>query len=164
MQRQLHRPAGGARALQKGKHPKHSNNGAQASGSLVTDLLKSLLCTLATGLTLLLIASLAAYFTPDPARLTPALGLVASGLTALLGGIAAARIHKQGALICGLGNGAMLMAVMLLLSLFFTKEASGYGVWISAALHGGWMLLSVLGAFLGMPGKKRAAAKRRPHH
>ena len=161
MQRQLHRSAKGARTQQRGKHsnrPKHPNqsNGTRTSGSPITDLLKSVLCTLGTGTALLLIASLIAYFTPDPARLIPALSLVASGLTALLGGIAAARIHKRGALICGLGNGALLMGVMILLSLFFTGEASGYGAWTSTALHVGWMLLSVLGAFLGTPSKKRS--------
>ncbi|MBQ9132441.1 MAG: TIGR04086 family membrane protein [Clostridia bacterium] len=158
MQRQIRRPAKGSHARPTGKN---SKSGAHGTGNLTTDLLKSLLCTLATGLTLLLTVSLVAYFTPDPGQWIPVLGLTASGLTALLGGYAAARIHGSGALICGLGNGGMVMAVMLLLSLFFTKDASGYGVWISALLHGGFLLLSVLGAYLGIPGEKSKRRKKR---
>ena len=122
-------------------------------------LLKSLGITLLTALVLLLLASLAAYFSPDPAKMVQPLALLSSLLTALVGGFAAVRIHGHSALLCGLCNGMLFLALMLPTSLFFTPFASGYSALISCLLHVAFLLLSMLGGYLGLkkgkPKKKK---------
>ena len=125
--------------------------------SFLKRMLKSLLFTLLCGLLLILIFSLGVYFYPDPDTLIPPLALLASALTALLGGIFSIRIHGQGILLSGLCNGCATTAALMLLSLFFTKHASGYSAGIALLLHAAFLLLSVLGAYLGM---RRAAPKK----
>ncbi len=124
-------------------------------------ILKSMAITLGVGLLLLLSLSLALYFSPSPSPMIQPAGLVAAALTALIGGFAASRIHGQSALLCGLINGAGLMAIMLLLSLFFAKHASAYSAAISCLLHACVPVLSVAGAYLGL---RRAPKKKKRKH
>lgn len=121
----------------------------------ITDLGKSLLITLGIGILLTLIASLIAYFSPDPNALIRPLGICAAALTALFGGFAAVRIHGHEALLCGILNGSVFMGLMILVSLFFKAEASGYAAWLSCLLHAGFVLLSIAGAYLGLKRKTR---------
>ena len=121
---------------------------------------KSLLITLGSGILLLLLCSLISYFSSDPNRLILPLGLTVSALTALIGGFAAIRLHGHSALICGLLNGTAFSAVMLLLSLFFGAHATGYPAWVSCLLHVGFLLLSILGGYLGLP---KNGTKRKKH-
>ena len=90
--------------------------------------------------------------------LIPFFALLGAGLTALIGGFSTARLHKHAALLCGLGNGGLLLALMLLLSLGFSKNGSGYSTAISLLLHTGIPILSILGAYLGLP---KSTPKRR---
>ena len=117
----------------------------------IRHLSKSLAITALAALLFTLGSALIAYFTPDPAALVRPLGLVASALTACIGGFAAVRIHRHAALLCGLFNGSLATALMMLLSLFFTAHASGYSAGISALIHAAFILFSVAGAFLGLP-------------
>ncbi len=126
---------------------------ADSPASFVRHVGKSLLLTAALALALALIASLAAYFSPDPDSLTGPLGIVCAALTAFFGGVIAIRIHGHSALLCGLCNGSALMLFMILASLFFRTYASSYATWLSCLLHVGYLLLSVAGSFVGM--KKR---------
>ena len=129
---------------------------ADASPALLPKhLLKSLGMTLGVGLLLIVSASLIAYFMPDPNALIMPLGLSAAGLTAFLGGVIAVRIHGGGALLSGLLNGCLLMIVMLLLSLCFVRNSSGYTAGVSCLLHAGFLMLSVAGAYLGNRRKTR---------
>lgn len=114
-------------------------------------LTKSLLITLAASLILMLVGALVAYFTPDPNALVHPLSLSCAALSALIGGFAAVRIHKHSALLCGLLNGSLATALMMLFSLFFRGYSSGYSAGISAMLHAAFILFSVAGAFLGLP-------------
>ena len=140
-------------------HPTRREPVADASPALLPKhLLKSLGITLGVGLLLIISASLIAYFMPDPNALIMPLGLSAAGLTALVGGVIAVRIHGGGALISGLLNGTLLMAVMLLLSLCFVRNSSGYSAGISCLLHAGLILLSVAGGYLG--NRKKRGKKR----
>ncbi len=133
----------------------------EASSSLLPlDIAKSMLVTLGLGGAFLLLLSLFAYFQKDPDSWTLPLGILASALTAFCGGIAAVRIHGHSALICGLLNGAVLLAIMMLLSLFFVDHASGHSALISALLHAGVPILSVLGAYLGLPKAKAPRRKK----
>ena len=120
---------------------------------------KSLLITMAAGLGILLVFSLIAYFYADPNILILPLALVGAGLTALIGGIVTVRIHGHSALFCGLLIGSILTGLMMLLSLFFTKDGMGYSTGISCLLHAGIPLLSVIGSYLGL--QKRSPKRHR---
>lgn len=111
---------------------------------------KSLLITVGVGILLTVICSLIAYFCADPDSMIRPLSFCAAALTALAGGFIAVRIHKHAALICGLLNGSLCTALMILASLFFRAYSSGYAAWLSCLLHIGFMLLSVAGAYIGL--------------
>lgn len=119
--------------------------------------LRAFLRTLAIGAATVLAGSLLLAFLPDPAPLTAPLGLSAAMLTALLGGIVAGKLHRTAPAVCGLLNGALLLAVLLLCSLFFQKEAAGYSTGMAILLHAAILPLSVFGALIGVrkKGKKR---------
>ncbi len=131
-------------------HAKKSNENDSPLAIWTKQLLRATLISLAIGLVLLIGLSLAAYFYADPDALVRPLGLVAAGLTAMVGGFATVRIHGDSALICGLLIGSILTALMMLASLFCTALSSEYSVGISALLHLGFMLLSVVGAYIGL--------------
>ncbi len=102
-----------------------------------------------TGALTLTALSLAAYFAPDPGSLTRPLGIVASGLSALSGGLFAMKKAGRAPLLCGLGVGILLSVVMLGFSFGFQSEAAGYTPTISALLHAGVFLCSIAGSLLG---------------
>ena len=141
------------------KTARHTKATAQQSnespGAWMLHLLYALLTCIGVGLGLILIASLIAYFTPDPTLLIRPLSLLASAVTALIGGFWMARRHRQTALLCGLAVGCVNMAFMLMISLFFKAHAAGYPNWVSVLLHVGYLLCSVVGAYLGARPKKR---------
>ena len=142
------------------RHPKKTTHTEEDSPALwVRHIGKSLLITLLAAVLLTVSLSLVAYFYSDPDRLIRPLGLFASGLTALIGGFAATRIHGHAALLCGLFNGSCTMALMILLSLFLGGHAAGYSVGISLLLHVGFLALSVLGAYLGLRKKPKKTRK-----
>jgi len=141
------------------RHP-HPSNAPAPSVSLARNVLKSVGISLLTALASLLVLSTAAYLTPDPASILSPLGILASALTAFIGGFCAVKLHKKNALLCGLSNGCAMMAVMLVASLFFRDAASAYSPLVSCLFHIGFLLLSVLGAFAALP-RTGAKAKRR---
>ena len=112
--------------------------------------LKAFLISVGIGAGLVLLFSLGAYFLPDPDPMIHPLAYTAAGLTALIGGIVAGKIHGSAPAVCGFVNGLLLMALMLLLSLFFRSLASGYSAWVSALLHAAVPLLSFAGALIGV--------------
>ena len=124
-------------------------------------LLKSVAISLLTALLSLAVLSLAAYFTEDPAALLLPMGLTAAAITAFTGGFAAVRLHRKSALLCGLSNGCTMLAIMLVLSLFFGNASSAHSPLTSILLHAGYLLLSVLGAFVALP---RTAGTPRKRH
>lgn len=151
----MHHPSHYKRTTHKSKKKKDTE---QSPAILAKNLLKSLSITLATGLILILGASLIAYFTVDPNSVILPLSLAASALTALIGGFAAARINGSGAMLTGLLNGCVMMAIMILVSLFLGKHATGYSTAISFLLHAAFLLLSAMGGLLG---QKRAKPRHR---
>ncbi len=121
---------------------------------------KALGLALGIGAALLLSGSLLLYFVPDPAPWIPVIGLAASALTALLCGYFAARFHGKNHALCGLVSGMALMALLMLLSFLFTKEASGYSALISTLIHTAFLLLSVLGALIAAQQGKNPKRKK----
>lgn len=134
---------------------------ADGSAQLSGKVLKSFLFTLALGIGLLLLASLAVYFLPNPSPVIRPLGIAIAALTALGGGFLSGRIHGQNPTLCGLCNGTLLLALLLLLSLFFRSLTAGYSLWLAAALHTMIPLLSILGAILGTHQKPKPKKHKR---
>ena len=129
--------------------------------SLMRDVGKGILISLGIALLLNLLASLAAYFAPDPAALARPLGLAASAVTALLGGYVTARIHRHAALFCGLANGCGMITLLLLSSFCVGSLASGYSFPVTLLLHLAYVALSLVGALLGIRQKPKSTTKRR---
>lgn len=120
--------------------------------------LRSFLWTLAFAAGLLLVASLAVCFLPDPDPAIQPLALLIAFLTAFVGGVIAGRTHRSAPALCGPVNGCLLLALMLLLSLFFRSMAFGYSIGIALLLHALILLFSLAGALLGV--KRKPARKR----
>ena len=121
---------------------------------------RALLCTVAIGVGILFVASLLVYFCKDPAPLLLPIGLLSSALTAFLGGMVAGRMQRHAILASGLLNGALLCALMLLLSPALRSQAHAYSDGLSALMHTVLLLLSVLGA-LAAPRKATKHRKKK---
>ncbi len=144
-------------------HRKSSSGGTPTSGAVFSkETLRAFLITLAIGGGTVLVASLGAYFHPDPDSIIHPLAYVAAALTAFFGGFTAGKLHGSAPAICGLVNGILLTATMLLLSFFFLSESSGYSALVSTLLHTAIPVLSVLGAVAGV--RKKEAHIRRSHY
>ena len=80
-------------------------------------------------------------------------------LKELLGGFFSAKFNRGSALLCGLLNGAMLLATIFLVSLCFGGvHSADRSLGLSVGLRGIALLLSVLGAMIAThkrPPKKR---------
>ena len=139
--------------------PQHKEDSAAL---LCAHVFKSVAITLGIGIGLIFIFSLLAYFMQDPNTLIRPLGLLGAAMTAFAGGIASGRLHKHSALLCGLLNGSVTMGILMLLSLFFVQHASNDPIWLSALLHIAFLLLSVLGAFVGLP--RMSVKKKKKSH
>ena len=149
----------GAKAHSKKAVPPHREE--DSLRARLQSTAKSAGITLGIGALLLLAATLALYFSPDPNPLIRPLGLLAAALTALLGGMIAIRIHKTAPLPCGLLNGSAVMAIMMVLSLFLGNYASALSATLAALLHVAFLLLSVLGACIGRKRPKAPTRRRR---
>ncbi len=141
-------------------HPSQKET-AEASSSLFYHALYGFLLSLPISLILMLISSLAAYFSPDPGALIAPLGVICALLTAFLGGFLGVYRHKHAALLCGVINASLLLALLLLLSLFFKDSATPYSVWIAILLHTALPVSSVTGAYLALPRNKKAVVKKK---
>lgn len=141
-------------------HAKKNTGATKAQdGSFLQKAVRSFLRTLAVGAGLLLIASLAVYFLPDPDPAIQPVALILAPATAFIGGMISGRIHRSAPAVCGLTNGCLLLALMLLLSLFFRSMAVGYSVGVALLLHALIPVLSVMGALLGV--RKKPKTKRK---
>ena len=147
---------------QKRNHTKKHPRTAEVK-SLPRDLCQSVLITLGLGALFLLIASLLLSFAADPLPLTRPIGVGIAAVTAFWGGWLTLRIHGRSALLCGLCNGSLCLAVFLLLSLGMKGQAF-HSAPISFLLHLGFPLLSVAGAYAGRrsPTKRKKRKTKRP--
>lgn len=115
---------------------------------------------LATGIILLFIAALAAYKTADPDPLTLPLSLAALYCGMLAGGIAASRILGRAAYDAAAVSGAIVSAVMLVVSVF-VKEHNIYPLWIKLVMHAGVFAAMLLGALIGRRCRSSASHRTR---
>lgn len=122
---------------------------------------RAFLITLAIGGGLILVASLGAYFHPDPDSIIHPLAYVVAVLTAFFGGFTAGKLRGNAPAICGLVNGILLTCVMILLSFCFLSESSGYSALVSTLLHTAVPVLSVLGAMVGTRKKQKTYTRKK---
>lgn len=115
----------------------------------------------AVGAVLILIAAALANFTPDPGRMIRPFAICAAGLTYLFAGVIAAKLRPDAPLAAGTVNGLILSALALLLSLLFRKTATAFPAYVTALLHAGMILLSLLGAYLFVLKKKKQPRKKK---
>lgn len=138
---------------------------ADPSAARWKPILSTIAKTVAVGVLLILAASLGVSFTSDPDRYIRPIAIVCAALTFFSGGFFAAKSNSEAPLGAGAINGLILSALTLALSLLFRKTAVGYPAWAAALLHGGMILLSLLGAYLTvLRGKRAKPRKRRKKH
>lgn len=113
--------------------------------------------SLVCGILLGLVMALVLYRTADPARYVTPAALSVLYVSALLGGTIAYRANKRSALLCGAISGAILLAIMLLVSLPFGIGSSDHGIISALTLRALVIAASVVGAFMGAiePSKKK---------
>lgn len=138
---------------------KNTRTAGAQEGGFAQKALRAFLWTLAVCAGLLLVASLAIYFLPDPDPAIQPAALIVALSAAFIGGMISGRIHRSAPAVCGLTNGCLLLALMLLLSLFFRDMAVGYSVGNALLLHALIPILSVMGALLGVRKKQKAKRK-----
>lgn len=142
------------------RHANTSSSAEDNAATLLAHTVRSTLITLLFGGAIIVTLSLLAYFIEAPNTFIRPLGILGAALTAFLGGITSARLHKHSALLCGMLNGLSVMAILMLISLFFSSYASDDPIWLSLILHVVFLLLSVVGAFCGLPRMKEKRKKQ----
>lgn len=140
---------------QRNKSRTAARRGNAPSESFLHRILRSYLLTLALGAGLILIASLAVSFHPDPDSLIRPLAYLSLALTTLMGGYLSGRIHGKAPLTAGGVNGLLLLLLMLPVSFGFRSMSAGYSPLLSLALHGAVLPLSALGAIAGCRKRQR---------
>ena len=136
-------------------HKKRAPQEEPSMASLFSNLRYSLPATLGVFLLLILVVALVLYFLEDPAPLLRPLAILSSAIAAFAGGWILCKKQGGSALLCGLVNGCFFLCILLLVALFFRAQASGYSPLLSAALHLGVLLCSILGGYAGLPRQKR---------
>ena len=120
-------------------------------------ILLSLPITLAIGMLLLLGSASLLLTTKDPGRYPAVVGPILLYLTALIGGMIAARLaHRRLPLVCGLGHGILLALTIALIALFLPQsEHASSSIGLAALTHAGVVLASLLGSVLSGRQKRR---------
>ena len=137
-----------------------SSSTESSASALFSHSLRSALITLIIGGAVITVLSLFAYFTENPSAFVLPFGILGAALTAFIGGVVSARLHKHSALLCGMLNGLTVLTILMLLSLFFSPYASGHSLLLSSVLHTAFLFLSVIGAFCGLPRAREKKKKR----
>ena len=117
---------------------------------------KGVLCTVLIGAGMMILSAFIALSFPDPATAVRPCGYFAISVSCLLGGVITARLTR-GAFLSGVLAGAMLAAILFILSLILRVESAfpfPYPLFFYVAV----VLLSGLGGILG---KRRAPRRRR---
>ncbi len=123
--------------------------------SVIKNCFIGMCIAIAVGFILLLIMSALALSFEDPDMSVGGMALAALYISALVGGFASVRMNSGEALLCGALVGAMLNVALVVISLFFRGgDPEGFGVG-ELLTRGAVILMSVLGAYMGLHKKKR---------
>ncbi len=147
-------------------HPKRKRRTkSDTSEKSISFLLKNSLlgCGIAllSAAALLFVSSAICYMSKDPHSLVFPLGLLTLYLSALIGGIAAVRLNKSDAFICGSVCGGLLALFFLFLTVFFPDaDSSKFPLPVVLVLRILTVFFCILGAWLGMKRKIRPRRRR----
>lgn len=151
-------------SISRKKAARRHRRSVTEGGATVKSILWALPITVATGLLLLFIATALLMCASDPDRYHTVAGLALIYLTALIGGFAAVRLNRRSApLLCGLGEGILLLVLLLAVGLLLpTALKSGRPTGITLLTHGALLLAALIGALLGArPARDQRKRKRR---
>ena len=141
------------------KQKKNAPQGEPSMATLFANLRYSLPAAIGIFLLSIFLFALALYFLDDPSPFVRPLAICASAIASFCGGSMLCKKQGNSALLCGMVNGCFFLCILLLISLFFRKYASGYSPLVSAALHLGVLFASILGGYAGLPRQKRKKRK-----
>lgn len=146
-----------ARRIARQNTRRKNSEQAEAGGSSLTSVLLSSLfslpLTLGIGLVLLLVITGIVLSTEDPDRMMTPMAMAVLGVSALLGGIIAARRCGSRPLLCGLCAG-LLFTLLLWVLTFLTDRTDatmtlGASAWGRLALHAAVVALETAGGLIG---------------
>lgn len=130
------------------------------ASSVVRAVLISLAVGSVSGLLLLLLAAAVASSGSDPAKLTSPLAFVSLGLTALVCGIASARLYKDGDVpvqLVGAFTGSLFVVLLFIFSFLPLGCASNVSGGMRVLYYSAVVCLSMLGASIAKrKGRKRS--------
>ena len=125
----------------------------------------SLLITVAISLLLLLAGTAVAYSTADPTALVPPISYAVLYVSALLGGVASAKLNRRAPyLTCGLASGAFALIGVLVAAALPDSLSTADSVWFSLILRLSAILVCFVGAILGTKQKAKRPAGRAKKH
>ena len=128
---------------------------------LFLSALKSAIASLAISLLLAAVLSAAANLSSDPLALVPPLSMLSLYAASFLSGLLCVRKMREGALLCGLFSGGMLMLFYTFISFFMPSElSSGRSFWLSLTLRALIIIFSFLGAHAGRQRKIKRKMRR----
>lgn len=140
-------------AKRKQPKPRRPSAARDREGSAFRTMLRSatyaLCVTLAVALVLLIVLCIIAYSNPDPDMLASSFAYVALFLSALIGGITAAKINGRAGLLSGATTGLLLLIVLFIASLFAGSSESDASFGLALAFYVGVILTCALGGFIG---------------
>ena len=126
------------------------DNSSFTLSRLFISALKSALVSLALSLFLAAALSASAKLSSNPLSLVLPLSMLSLYASSFLSGFLCMRKMREGALLCGLFSGGMLMLFYMFISFFIPSElSSGRSFWLSLALRALMILFSFFGAHAG---------------
>ena len=100
------------------------------------------------------------YASADPNHYVIPASLLILYVSSLVGGFSAAKLNRGSALLCGILTGLLYLAILIPCSLLIDPTlSSDPGVALSLGLKGILLVVSVLGALIGVTNKKKRKRK-----
>lgn len=118
-----------------------------SSGKLILDSLKAAGITIPISFILLLIMNFISYSNDDPYKLLSALAYTALFLSMFVCGVISEKFNSGNGLICGAVSGIILIAVMLLISVFAGADGQ-FSVLHALLIYSGGIAVSAIGGFI----------------
>ncbi|NLK38664.1 MAG: TIGR04086 family membrane protein [Clostridiales bacterium] len=147
----------------KPRLPNISRDGeSSAFRSILRSALYALCVTLTVAIVLLVVLSIIAYNNPDPDALVAPFAYGTLFLSALIGGIAAAKINRSAGLLSGATTGLLLLVVLFIASLFTGNSETNNSFGVTLAFYVGVILVCAIGGIIGSYKPKRRRRRITP--